>query len=54
MIAQLAGQDLQRHVTVAEVITGAGEEIRIGTAHDGHGFFCGDHFDNLATVIRGE
>ena len=29
VIAQLAGHDLQRHVAVAEVVAGAGEQERI-------------------------
>ncbi|KAI3491523.1 hypothetical protein L1887_44144 [Cichorium endivia] len=51
VIAQLAGRDLQRHVAVAQVVAGAGEQERIGAAHHGNRLRGGDHFDDLAAVV---
>ena len=51
VIAQFAGHDLQRHVTGTQVLTGAGEQERVGAAHHGNRLRGGDHFDHLAAIV---
>ncbi|SAJ10393.1 Uncharacterised protein [Enterobacter cloacae] len=51
VVAQFARHYLQRYVTIAQVITGAGEQERVGAAHHGNRLRGGDHFDHLAAIV---
>jgi hypothetical protein len=54
MVAQLARHNLQRYVTVAEVIAGLRQHKRIVAAHHRHPFISGNHLHKLGAVFVAE
>lgn len=54
MVAQLARHDLQRHVTVAEVVAGLRQHKRIVAAHYRHPFISGNHLHKLGAFFVAE
>ena len=51
MVAQLAWHNLQRYVTVAEVIAGLRQHKRVVAAHHRHPFISGNHLHNFGAVF---
>ena len=54
MVAQLARHNLQRYVTVAEVIAGLRQHKRVVAAHHRHPFISGNHLHKLGAFFVAE
>ena len=52
--AQQAGFDLQRHMTVTQVVGGAGQQVRVGAAHRGHCLGRRQHADQVGAIGIGQ